>query len=141
MAETESRLQALLDHRSQQNQCDGCQRGLPVEKGIHYGPGHKEGTAYDYIGCTAEHYHGVRMWVAYRCDRDDGEEIMMVFATRASAFRWLHRSESESYLEQRPAEEGVDFGRIRGLSWDYEVRLVPLGCPHGYDSTKCSVCR
>lgn len=32
------------------NQCDGCNRGLLLIDGVHYG------AAYDLIGCTAERY-------------------------------------------------------------------------------------
>lgn len=32
------------------NQCDGCNRGLPLDNGIHRGDG------YDFIGCTKELY-------------------------------------------------------------------------------------
>ena len=32
------------------NQCDGCNRGLPLVNGIHRGEG------YDLIGCTADRY-------------------------------------------------------------------------------------
>jgi hypothetical protein len=34
------------------NQCDGCQRGLPLKNGSHYNP---DGS-YDYIGCTKKLY-------------------------------------------------------------------------------------
>ena len=32
------------------NMCDGCQRGLPIEKGLHKGQG------YDLTTCTADRY-------------------------------------------------------------------------------------
>ncbi len=36
------------------NQCDGCRRGLPVENGVHRGPG--EGGTGDLQACTADRY-------------------------------------------------------------------------------------
>lgn len=37
------------------NQCDGCRRGLPLRRGIHYNP---DGS-YDFIGCSAKLYESV----------------------------------------------------------------------------------
>lgn len=49
------------------NQCDGCQRGLPLENGIH----RARGTSYDMIGCTRELYD----------DTEDAAIVRMPFGT------------------------------------------------------------
>lgn len=42
---------------SKVNQCDGCQRGLPVKNGIHIDKGSSCLSAFYYMTCTSNRYN------------------------------------------------------------------------------------